>query len=107
MNKTTRARCEKRRDIIRRSLNEIAEELSNRLREADLRDPVYLVVPSSGNSIVSMMSARDPSDEDWRRIGTIVREMISSRLDGTALRAVEMPCTIANGPMGAAEITDD
>ena|ERR1700722_1495623 len=107
MNKTTRAKCETRRDIIRHSLDEIAAELGDRLREADLRHPVYLVVPSSGDALVSMMSPGDPSDDDWRRVGAIVRDIFSKRLDGIALRAVEMPCTTANRAMGAAEISGD
>jgi hypothetical protein len=107
MNKTTRAKCEARRDIIRRSLHEIAAELGDRLRAADLHHPVYLVVPSTGNALVSMMTPFNPCDDDWRRVGTIVRDIVSSRLDGVTVRAVEMPCATADAAMGAAEISGD
>ena len=107
MNKTTRAKCEAQRDIIRRSLDEISTELRDRLRAADLRDPVFLVVPSSGNAIVSLMIPLDPTDDNWSRIGTIVRDIVSSRINGVAIRSVEMPCTTAEAAMGAAEISGD
>ena len=93
---------EAKRKIIRQSLNEIAVHVTSRLREADLSYPVYLVVPGSGDAVVSMMTPLDPCDEDWCRIGDIVREIISEYLDGMGLRSVELPCTMANA---AAEIT--
>jgi len=98
---------EAKREIIRQSLSEISIEISKGLRDADLRYPVYICVPSSGYAIVSMMTPLDPSDQDWCRIGDIIREIISERLDGTELRSNELPCTMVNAPMGAAEITAD
>ena len=95
------------REIIRQSLNEIAVEVSNRLRDADLNYSVYLGVPRSGFSIISMMTPADPSDPDWCRIGVIVREIIAKRLDGIRLRSVEMTCAMVNATMGAAETTAD
>jgi hypothetical protein len=95
------------RELIRQSLDEIAVEVSHGLRDADISYPVYLVVPSSGNAIVSMVTPADPSDSDWRRIGDIIREIVSERLDGMGLRSVEQPCTMVNASMGAAEITAD
>jgi hypothetical protein len=98
---------EAKREIIRQSLNEISIDISKGLRDADLSYPVYICVPSSGYAIVSMMTPLDPSDQDWCRIGDIIREIISERLDGTELRSNELPCTMVNAPMGAAELTAD
>ena len=64
---------------------------------------MYLVVPSSGNAIVSMVTPANPSDLDWYKIGDIIREIVSERLDGS----VELPCTMVNATMGAAEIAAD
>jgi hypothetical protein len=98
---------EAKREIIRQSLNKISIEISEGLREEDIIYPVYLVVPGSGDAIVSMMTPLDPSDEDWFRIGDIVREIIAECLDGIRLRSVEMRCAMVNATMGAAEITAD
>jgi len=100
-------KTEARREIIRQSLNEIAVEVSHGLRDADIGYPVYLVVPSSGNAIVSMVTPANPSDPDWCRVGDIIREIVSERLDGMGLRSVELPCTMVNATMGAAEIAAD
>jgi hypothetical protein len=98
---------EAKREIIRQSLNEIALEVRNALLDENLGYPVYLGVPSSGNTVVSMMTPGDPSDSDWHRIGTIVQNILSERLDGILLRSTEMPCAMANATMTAAEITAD
>ena len=104
---STDDKTEARREIIRQSLDEIAVEVSHGLRDADIGYPVYLVVPSSGNAIVSMVTPANPSDPDWCRVGDIIREIISERLDGMGLRSVELPCTMVNATMGAAEIAAD
>jgi hypothetical protein len=93
-----------KREIIRQSLNEIGVAVSNGLRDADLAYPVYLGVPSSGSAVVTIMTPLDPSDQDWCRIGDIIREIISERLDGTGLRSIELPCTMVNV---APEVTAD
>jgi hypothetical protein len=98
---------EAKREIIRQSLNEISIELSKELRDADLSYPIYLAVPSSGDAIVSMMTPLDPCDQDWCRIGDIVRKIISERLDGIKLRSNELSCTMVNAPVSTAEITAD
>ena len=95
---------EAKREIIRQSLDEISIEISRGLRDAELSYPIYLAVPSSGDAIVSMMTPLDPCDQDWSRIGDIVREVISERLDGIKLRSNELSCTMVNV---AAEITAD
>ena len=53
---------EARRETIRQSLSEIAMDITRELRRADISCPVYLVVPGSGNAVVSMMTPDDPSD---------------------------------------------
>jgi hypothetical protein len=95
---------EAKREVIRQSLDEISIEISKGLQDADLSYPVYICVPSSGYAIVSMMTPLDPSDQDWCRIGDIIREIISERLDGIKLRSNELSCTMVNV---AAEIVAD
>jgi hypothetical protein len=98
---------ESKREIIRQSLDEISMEISKGLRDADLSYPVYICIPSTGDAVASMMTPQHPSDEDWSRIGDIVREIISERLDGIGLRNNELPCTMVNAPAVAVEITAD
>jgi hypothetical protein len=84
---------EAKREIVRQSLDEIAVEITKELRDADLNYPVYLFVPGSRHAVVSMMTPLDPSDEDWCRIGDIVREIVLEYLDLMRLQSVELPFT--------------
>jgi hypothetical protein len=100
-------RTESKREIIRQSLNEISIEIRKGLRDADLSCPVYICVPSSGYAIVSMITPLDPPDQDWCRIGDVIREIISERLDGIKLRSNELSCTMVNAPLVATEMTGE
>ena len=48
------------RDLIRQSLNEIANDLSMEMRDAKLDFPVYMTVPNSGNSLATIATPLGP-----------------------------------------------
>jgi hypothetical protein len=98
---------EAKRETIKRSLDKIAADIGAGLRDVNLYYPVYICIPGSGNAVASMMTPDDPSDSDWGRIESIVREIISEYLDGMGLRSTELPCTMVNAPMSAAAISAD
>jgi hypothetical protein len=90
------------RDIIRQSLNEIANDVGMMLRDVALTFPVYITVGRSGNSLATIATPLDPSDDDWERASAIVRQMIG----GGKLRSRKLVCAVANSrPMSAAEMT--
>ena len=96
---------ETQRSIIRRSLDEIGEELGVAMRAANLHYPIGLTVPHSGEAFVTMDTPVDPSDDDWSHATAIVRQIVSRRLGGIRLRSRPLTCAMANAPMNAAEIT--
>ena len=93
------------RDLIRQSLSEIANDLSKEMRDAALDFPVYMTVPRSGNSLATIATPLDPSDEDWERVSAIVCRILEQRIGGGRLRGRELTCVIANGSMAAADVT--
>jgi hypothetical protein len=93
------------RDLIRQSLNEIANDLSMEMRDAALDFPVYMTVPHSGNSLATIATPLDPSDEDWEKVSAIVCRILERRTGGGRLRGRELTCVIANGNMAAADVT--
>ena len=93
------------RDLIRQSLNEIANDLSMEMRDAALNFPVYMTVPRSGNSLVTIATPLDPSDEEWEKVSAIVCRIIQQRIGGGKLRGLDLNCVLANGSMAAAEVT--
>jgi hypothetical protein len=97
---------EARREVIRRALDEIATEVAVALREAHLDFAVFLTVPTSGDSLATMASPLDPSDEDWSHASAIVCRIIGQLLGDARLCGQSLHCAVANATMGAAEVTD-
>jgi hypothetical protein len=89
-------RTEAHRKIARQSLSEIALEVGNSLREANLNYPVYLSVPMSGHAIITLFTHLDPPDEHWDRISDIIRQILSARLGGMRLRSRNLICAVAD-----------
>jgi hypothetical protein len=100
-------RIESKREIIRECLDEIIVVVESRLRAAGLSSTIFLTVPYSGDSVLTMATPLDPSDELWSHIVKIVCEIVSERLNGLKLRSRDMVCAMVNAAMGAAEVTAD
>jgi hypothetical protein len=95
---------EAQREIIKQSLNEIAADVGNALRDAHLDFPVFLTVPTSGDSLATMASPLDPSREDWSHASAIVCRIIGQRLGDALLHGRPLHCAVANATMGAVDV---
>ena len=54
------------RDIIRQSIDEIANDIGIRMRDVGLTFPLYITVRNSGDALVTIATPLDPSDTDWQ-----------------------------------------
>lgn len=99
--------CEAQRAVIRLVLDAIGVEIGAALRTAQLDYEVYLTVPTSGNSVATIATPLDASDEDWTYATAIICRIIERRLGGVTLRGRYLPCVMASSRMGAAELTVD
>jgi hypothetical protein len=98
-------RLDAQRQIIRASLNEIANELGMIMRDEGLGFPVYITVRNSGDSLATIATTLDPTDAEWSRASAIVCEVIEKRVGGGKLRGRELPCAVANAaPISVAEV---
>ena len=77
---------EAQRAVIRLALDEIAAEVGVALRGAQFDFPVYLTVPTSGDSLATMACPLDPSDTQWSHASAIVCRIIGQRLGDIRLR---------------------
>ena len=84
------------RATLTKSIDDIADEIGMALRDANLRFPVYITVPSSGDSLVSIATPLDPSDDNWERATAIACEVIGRRLGVENLHSRPMICAIAD-----------
>ena len=100
-------RIDAQRDLIRQSLNEIANDVGMMLRDAGLTCPVFLTVPNSGNSLVTVATPIDPPDEDWSRVITIISQIVEERFGTGKLGSRKLRCAMTNAQMSAADVTTD
>ena len=66
------------REIIRASLDGIANNVGMALRDAGLTCPV--TVPNSGNSLATVATPIDAPDGDWSRVIAIVCQIVEKRV---------------------------
>ena len=105
---STDDRLDTQRDIIRESLNEIANDIGMAMRDEGLHFPVYITVRNSGDSLATIATPLDPSDHDWSRAATIVCDVIEKKTGSGNLTGRALPCAVANAaPMSVAEVTVD
>ena len=100
-------RLEAHREVVRLALDELAIEVETALRAARLDFAVYLVAPSSGNSILTMATPLDPADADWAEASTIVCQLVGDKLGGIRLGTRPLRCSVANASSGAADVILD
>jgi hypothetical protein len=94
------------RDIIRQSINEIANDIGMKMRDVGLTFPLYITVRNSGDALVTIATPLDPSDTDWQCAREIVCRTLEERVGCDRLRGRELACAIANaGAINAADVT--
>ena len=74
------------RDIIRQSLNEIANDIGMAMRDVGLTFPVYMTVRNSGDALVTIATTLDPSSADWRQASEIACRIIEEKVGCGRLR---------------------
>ena len=69
---STDDKLDAQRDIIRQSLDAIANDIGMAMRDVGLTFPVYITVRNSGDALVTIATPLDPSDADWQQASAIV-----------------------------------
>ena len=106
MDTTSQNDLDAQREIIRHSLPEIVNDIGMAMRDAGLHFPVFMTVRDSGDSLATIATPIDPSDDDWQQASEIVCQIMGRKFGGGRLRSRELVCAVANAaPMSAAEVT--
>jgi hypothetical protein len=100
-------RIDVQREMVRQSLDAIANDIGMALRDAGLRFPVYLTVPNSGDALAIFATPLDPSDKEWLQASTIVSRIVSKTLGDIPLRNRPQECAMARATMSAADVIAD
>jgi hypothetical protein len=94
------------RDIIRQSINEIANDIGMKMRDAGLTFSVYITMTNSRDALATIATTAEPSDANWQPALAIVCRVIEEKVGCGRLRGQELPCAIANaGAIKAADVT--
>jgi hypothetical protein len=73
--------------------------------DAGLHFQLGLTVPTSGQTLLTMVTQDDPDDRGWLHATAIVRQIVGKKLGDIRLRSRSLMCAMANAPIVAAEIT--
>lgn len=92
------------REMMTERLNAIIAAVQLALREADLAQPIFFSVPSSGQAMLTFATPLDPSEVDWKRISAIVCRIVGEQVGMEGLQGRPLPCAVAAGTMGAADL---
>jgi hypothetical protein len=93
------------REILTSSLEQICAEASLALQQSSFNFQLFLMVPATGNSMLSVATPADPSDEDWSRATDIVIDIVKRKTGMQGLCARERPCAATDAPIDAVEIS--
>ena len=96
-----------RRAILSQSLPEVVNDIGMALRDAGLHFPIFITLPTSGNTLATLATPLDPCDDDWQEASDIACGIIQRRLGCGALCGRTMACAVANGTISATEVATD
>jgi hypothetical protein len=106
MHTTSQNDLDAQREIIRHSLPELVNDIGVAMRDAGLHLPVFMTVRDSGDSLVTIATPIDPSNDDWQQAPEIVCQIMGRKLGTGRLRSRELVCAVANSSsVSAAEAT--
>ena len=101
-------RLNAQRDIIRQSLDVLANNIGMAMRDVGLTFPIYMAVRNSGDALVTIATTLDPSDAAWAQASAIVCRILEENVGCGRLRGQTLPYAIANaGVINAIDVTAD
>jgi hypothetical protein len=91
--------CVKKRAKLAELLDKVSADVTEEFQNIGLSMPIFLIVPSTGNALVTFGTPADPSDEDWEAASKIVIRVVATHAGGDIkLVANELTCAAAGSP---------
>ena len=76
----------------RNLLPQITQEVKQALDEASIEMDVFMVIPTTGDAVVTFGTAIDPPDEVWTRVSDIVCSIIRKAVGLDRAKCRELAC---------------
>jgi len=77
-------------------LDQIIQQVRMALAEQGIHTPVFLLVPNSGNAIMTFGTITDPPDDQLGRVGEIVASIVAQSCGLIRVRRREVVCADTN-----------
>jgi hypothetical protein len=74
------------------TIDQIAQQVKKALADAAISIDVFLVVPGSGNAIVTFGTIADPDDEAWKTVSEIVSAVVRRAIGLDRSRCRSLAC---------------
>src|SRR5208283_3826564 len=94
-----------RQERVASALDKIVADVTLALDDAGIAIPVFFIIPTSGEALLSFATALDPSEQEWSRACDIIVGIVQKALDLTGLQARPVVCAASRIPMGGACVT--
>ena len=77
----------------RNLLGQIAEQAKQTLADAGIDVPLFFLVPSSGEAILTFGTLSDPDDDQWEQVSEIVSEVVGQTVGLDRVRTRSLACS--------------
>ena len=94
-----------RRHQLKELLDAIASEVTSALKDAGFKFPIFLTVPSLGETLLTFATPLDPSHQDWQKATQMVCSIVGAKIGLEGLRSREVPCVASGIAMSAADLS--
>ena len=83
------------REQVVENLEEIAERTKAELEAAGVRFPVFFLIPTSGDALITVGTTHDPDDLEWEVASQIALSVMQDVLATRKLRSNSIACALA------------
>jgi hypothetical protein len=88
-------------------LPQIASEVTTAIRAANLAIPIFFMIPTTGDTLLTFATPADPTDADWDHASEIIRRIVEAKIGVGKLVTRPVHCISSEASIGAADVITD
>jgi hypothetical protein len=91
------------REQIAERLPEISSRTKSELQAAGITFPIFFLIPTSGNALITVGTTNDPGDDEWELASSIAVSVMQEVLGTEHLKTNSIACALAHPVNNASE----
>jgi hypothetical protein len=88
---------------VQSKLDQITQQVKAALDQAGVDIPVFFIVPTSGDAIVTFGTIIDPPDHQWKRVSEVVVSVVRQSVGLDQVRCREVICATTSDQLGSTQ----